>query len=271
MKKEALISLHTAVIFCVSLYKLLLLKYTLVEHVLSVAAYSPGWSCNFQGSDLFRCGNGINCVPYDWLCNAIENCPDGSDEVVCHNTGVGGCASADQWIPDSYKCNGYTNCDDLSDEKGCTCPEFTCASGMCIRHIKKCDGINDCGDWSDEPSNCDCPTIKFTCESGYNNFAKKCIAAELVCDGVTHCPDGSDEFESRCSVVCSAGQQRCTIGVSNFDFSPCIDAAYFCDDYSHCADHSDEAACQGVVVSCKSSGDCSSICRNRKVVRAADS
>ena len=34
------------------------------------------------GANQFECDSG-DCIAYQWLCNTIKNCPDGSDESIC--------------------------------------------------------------------------------------------------------------------------------------------------------------------------------------------
>ena len=64
------------------------------------------------------CSNGI-CTNKRFLCDHVDDCNDGSDEMNCNRT-----------------CNGTT--------------EFTCQNGKCIWNNYRCDWIDDCGDGSDE-------------------------------------------------------------------------------------------------------------------------
>lgn len=119
------------------------------------------------------------CLSSDLLCNDIENCPGGEDELNCaHHErsgstdfGIGGwltlhrncsqyeytCKSDKLCIPLNFMCDGKKDCTDNSDEiAGClkaeaSCAGFFCANKRCLESKKWiCDGIDDCGDGSDE-------------------------------------------------------------------------------------------------------------------------
>lgn len=108
------------------------------------------------------------------MCNGIDNCPGGEDELNC--PGRSGlfpqrrrnCTSS-EWtcqqdrscLPLELMCDGRADCSDRSDElAGCerqkteaTCPPegHLCANGRCLRRRQwLCDGHDDCGDGSDE-------------------------------------------------------------------------------------------------------------------------
>ena len=69
-------------------------------------------------NDYFRCDNGA-CLNYDQVCNVVDDCGDGSDEILCTNVFL--CESADQLVPITEKCNGNIDCLDFSDECNSHC------------------------------------------------------------------------------------------------------------------------------------------------------
>lgn len=118
------------------------------------------------------------CLSSDLICNGIDNCPGGEDEVNCFDLitdtsdfGIGG------WHAGQRNCSRY---------------EFTCLSDRsCIPLNFMCDGKSDCHDNSDESAGCvkaeaDCKG--FFCQN------KRCLESKKwVCDGGDDCNDGSDE------------------------------------------------------------------------------
>ena len=64
-------------------------------------------------SNLFSCNNGY-CVTYDKVCNLVDDCGDGSDEVDCINHFK--CEKRGQMIPLSSVNDGHFDCIDFSDE-----------------------------------------------------------------------------------------------------------------------------------------------------------
>ena len=64
-------------------------------------------------SNLFSCNNGY-CVTYDKVCNLVDDCGDGSDEVDCMNHFK--CEKRGQMIPLSSVNDGHFDCIDFSDE-----------------------------------------------------------------------------------------------------------------------------------------------------------
>ena len=64
-------------------------------------------------SNLFPCNNGY-CVTYDKVCDLVDNCGDGSDEINCINHFK--CKESGKMIPLNRVEDGQYDCEDLSDE-----------------------------------------------------------------------------------------------------------------------------------------------------------
>ena len=82
--------------------------YTLVNnnHLTFVSKKSGKYT-----NDYFPCANNL-CVEYSKVCDLVDNCGDGSDELNCTNHFE--CGGA--FIPITQKCDGAANCEDWSDE-----------------------------------------------------------------------------------------------------------------------------------------------------------
>ena len=82
--------------------------YTLVNnnHLTFVSKKSGKYT-----NDYFPCANNL-CVEYSKVCDLVDNCGDGSDELNCTNHFK--CGGA--FIPITQKCDGAANCEDWSDE-----------------------------------------------------------------------------------------------------------------------------------------------------------
>ncbi|XP_063285770.1 low-density lipoprotein receptor-related protein 2 [Pelobates fuscus] len=197
----------------------------------------------------FQCNDG-NCTSPFFLCNSIQNCPDGSDEdtALCMNHQC----DVHQWqcankrcIPESWQCDTDNDCGDNSDEDSTHCAtrtcnpgQFKCNNGRCIPQSWKCDVDNDCGDNSDEPmSECMGPAYRcdnhtdFDCKTNY-----RCIPLHAVCNGQDDCRDNSDEENCEQRTCDPLGDFRC-------DNHRCIPLRWKCDGDNDCEDHSDERNC----------------------------
>ena len=69
-------------------------------------------------NELFPCEN-KKCVLYSEVCNLVDDCGDGSDEVNCTNHFY--CPEHDEYIPLSAKCDGHVDCRDYHDECNSDC------------------------------------------------------------------------------------------------------------------------------------------------------
>ncbi|XP_041479083.1 uncharacterized protein LOC121426747 isoform X3 [Lytechinus variegatus] len=229
--------------------------------------------------DEILCPDGLGCVGFDQICDGVQQCVDGYDEVLCSGGNCSitelPCLDQTECYPIDKQCDGEFDCTDESDEDSCSsCPEATCFDGGCYLFIGHCDDIPDCVDGSDELFCSSCPIDQLGCNdggcydpSGYCDGNQDCVdgsdeffcstnceSNELVCfdgsgcyvypdqecDGISQCTDGQDE--QGCTDGCRPGELPCATG------NECYNAVYQCDGYQDCTDQSDEQDCTSELV-----------------------
>lgn len=170
-----------------------------------------------------------SCVGRASVCDGINNCPNGADEIGCHSNSV-----QTKWWRPLNKMSGKSNkfvsvLNSITSQKlsinstksgAGSCPpnSFRCQTGECRPLSIFCNGVLDCIDGSDEPgeicrqgssASTMCP---FRCGNG------SCRSTAVLCSGTNGCGDNSDElpctvckcankteFESRRSNVFNPG------------------------------------------------------------------
>ncbi|CAG9792905.1 unnamed protein product [Diatraea saccharalis] len=149
------------------------------------------YHCNDGAFEHYLCKDQNKCIPFEWMCNNVTECDDGSDEEDC------------TIMPEP--------------DKNATCKGFACDGGRCISNLWICDGRYDCDDRSDEHSEDLCRKTLFpfpihdvsTCteipNSGDRNYrcidSSFCLPKSMMCNGIADCRDGSDEgpFCDKCN------------------------------------------------------------------------
>nr|XP_033771431.1 low-density lipoprotein receptor-related protein 2-like [Geotrypetes seraphini] len=179
---------------------------------------------------------GEKCIPFAWLCNGEQDCPDGVDEQcdeACHgDTNAWQCDNG-KCIFNSWRCDGLSDCTDGSDEMNCECVggKRPCHRySQCIVPWEICDGHNDCDDGSDEAN---CPE-KSCLEHQWQCKNKVCIMKNWKCNNINNCGDASDE---ETCVSCVEGMHRCD--------EKCIMESLLCDGKADCLDGTDEPSTCG--------------------------
>lgn len=69
-------------------------------------------------NEIFPCDNGF-CVGYDKVCNLVDDCGDGTDEMNCKN--IFWCENTGESLTHDRVCDGKIDCLDLSDECNLQC------------------------------------------------------------------------------------------------------------------------------------------------------
>jgi hypothetical protein len=130
------------------------------------------------------------------LCDANEECLDGSDELRCPAGSYFYCGSGEV-VATTARCDGRHQCSDGSDEAGCSygAGYFACSDGHHVPSTWECDGEYDCSDGADESN---CAGKFFLCNSGES------LQMRYVCNGFVNCPDGSDESAACVQLACRA-------------------------------------------------------------------
>ncbi|XP_078662456.1 uncharacterized protein LOC144906213 [Branchiostoma floridae x Branchiostoma belcheri] len=173
-----------------------------------------------------ECAVDRSCIPSTWICDDIEDCPDGTDERACVE-GVPKncffhCVGNMTCLPTRLLGDGHRDCADGGDERDSDIEEalarrwgscgYTCASvygnASCVPYKFLCDGVPDCrtgedeqvcqglgrpqaGNPGDGPDKAgDCPTL--TCGRP-GAPAPYCVPVHLICDGHPDCVSAEDE------------------------------------------------------------------------------
>eukprot|EP01083_Nonionella_stella_P167458 562839_1 len=166
--------------------------------------YNPGYSttgsfmttstCN---SSEYTCEDGTpHCIPKSWLCDGVDDCTNGEDEIVseCVANGVDPAENACTRAGYDYQCEGCSSC--------------------CLYSWSMCDGYPECPQEDDEDSavcesvpksNSTKPTSNGKCDSDpayppYHcvGFPSVCVYSWNMCDGYAECPQEDDEDRAVC-------------------------------------------------------------------------
>jgi hypothetical protein len=173
---------------------------------------------------LFQCVTYFN-IPWAYVCDGRNNCPDKSDEKDCSNQSA-------HIVKELLHSQKYQlDCYNHHPSKRCECIEgyFHCYNGGCISLNNLCDAIEDCSDGSDEYQ---CPP-----SSGVSALGKGRYSTHLIRSTSSLCLISTEWIQ------CSVLNQQCYIRHricqydhdDNGNLAHCTDGAYlqhFCKDIS---------------------------------------
>lgn len=96
---------------------------------------------DFQCNIAYKCPDSF-CIPHEYLCNGLWECPSGKDENSCVNitcVGMFQCRQSTSCLHTKQVCDGTTHCRHGDDEYLCELKEYTCpGSCNCFKLIIAC-------------------------------------------------------------------------------------------------------------------------------------
>ncbi|KAH0554135.1 uncharacterized protein LOC123264198 isoform X2 [Cotesia glomerata] len=178
----------------------------------------PNAQCDTDG---MKCTEG-KCIPFERICDGIQDCRDGSDE------------NEDNCLRKKAYCNDLVDDEPNNPLCGirCSIRQLRCENGDCISKDLFCDGYADCGDGSDEPLGCSCRDYL------------RLTSPHRLCNKVRDCFDKSDEVQEYCG--CSNDHYECSNSTMANGEKQCIPYDFVCDGQKDCLHGEDEFFCRMV-------------------------